>query len=311
MKIECLIQVFIPNLNGKKYLNKTIESILSQSYTNFEVILVDNNSNDDSVFIFNSYNDNRFSVLKFETRVSLAENLNRCIDAVTAPFFCIMHTDDIYAPDYLKILITTLNQNAHSLIAHCDVKTINYKGIPFFNFKYWIKSINLNKKKYSFLQGTNGIIKLYKFNPIIAPSVMYRREVIEKVDKFNKNQKFVVDWDYYFRILLKNYSIVKVHQSLFYYRLHDLQQTNDMTKDLKKYEEMVVFKKRILLLLQQNFSKSVYNVCKIYKTPPILSTLFVDFILDLFHLHFKTAIQKCYLFIKIINNNFFYDNTKR
>jgi len=139
---------------------------------------------------------------------------------------------------------------------------------------------------------------------------MYRREVIEEIEKFNINKKFVVDWEYYFRILMKKYSIVKVHKVLFYYRLHDLQQTNDMTKDLKKYEEMIVFKKRILLLIHHNFDKSVYKTCKTYKTPPILSTLFVDFILDLFHFHFKTALQKSYLFIKIINNNPAYDITK-
>jgi len=110
MNNESLIQIIITNLNGSKYLKKTIESILRQSYTNFEVVLVDNNSNDDSVFIFNSYDDNRLSILKFEDRVSLAENLNRCLDAVNAPYFCIMHTDDVYAPDYLEILITSLKR---------------------------------------------------------------------------------------------------------------------------------------------------------------------------------------------------------
>lgn len=299
--MEVSIDIMIPNMNGARYLRSTLESIISQSYSNYNVYLIDNASTDESIEIFRSFEDNRFILVKYSERVSLAENLNRCLKNVKSDLFCIMHTDDIYFPDYLEILSKNLLNNDLALISFCDSLAIDDNGVKLNSFKYLLKRFSFDKPgSVKILSGDEAFLKLFSYNFIVAPSVMYKKDVISKIGYFNENQMFVVDWEYYFRILFSNRGILKINSPLFYYRLHKSQLTCSMTKDLNKYSEMLMFKSTLIEKFYKfNFSKEFISDLKCrYKFPLYLSIIY-DSLLDFFSLRFSMFNSKILFLFKI------------
>lgn len=301
--MEVSIDIMIPNMNGARYLKSTLESIISQSYSNYKVYLIDNASTDESIEIFQSFKDNRFVLVEYFERVSLAENLNRCLKNVKAELFCIMHTDDIYFPDYLKIMSKNLISNELALISFCDSLAINDKGIKLNSFKYLLKRISFDKPgSVKILSSDEAFLKLFSYNFIVAPSVMYKKEVISKIGYFNESQMFVVDWEYYFRILFSNRGILKINSPYFYYRFHKNQLTYSMTRDLNKYSEMLLFKSTLIdKFYKSNFSNEfISNLKYRYKFPLYLSIIY-DSLLDLFSLRFRMFNSKIMFIFKLKN----------
>uniref|UniRef100_UPI004047280C glycosyltransferase n=1 Tax=Algoriphagus sp. TaxID=1872435 RepID=UPI004047280C len=301
--MEVPIDIMIPNMNGAQYLKTTLESIILQSYTNYKVYLIDNASTDESIEIFQSFEDNRFVLVEYSERVSLAENLNRCLKNVKSDLFCIMHTDDIYSPDYLNVMSKNLISNEVALISFCDSIAINDKGIKLNSFKYLFKRISFDKPgSIKILSSEEALLKLFSYNFIVAPSVMYKKDVISKIGYFNENQMFVVDWEYYFRILFSNNGILKINSPHFYYRLHKSQLTYSMTSDLNKYSEMLLFKSTLIFKFHKsNFSSEFKSNLKYrYKFPLYLSILYDSF-LDLFSLRFSMFYNKILFIFKLKN----------
>jgi glycosyltransferase involved in cell wall biosynthesis len=299
--MEVSIDIMIPNMNGARYLKSTLESIISQSYSNYKVYLIDNASTDESIEIFHSFEDNRFILVEYAERVSLAENLNRCLKNVKSELFCIMHTDDIYFPDYLEIMSKNLINNDLALISFCNSLAIDDKGVKLNSFKYLLKRISFDKpESVKILSSDEAFLKLFSYNFIVAPSVMYKKDVISKIGYFNENQMFVVDWEYYFRILFLNRGILKINSPHFYYRLHKSQLTYSMTKDLNKYSEMLMFKSTLIeKFYNSNFSKEfISNLKYRYKFPLYLSIIY-DSLLDLFSLRFRMFKSKIIFIFKI------------
>lgn len=299
--MEVSIDIMIPNMNGARYLRSTLESIIAQSYSNYNVYLIDNASTDESIEIFRSFEENRFIVVEYSERVSLAENLNRCLKNVKSEVFCIMHTDDIYFPDYLEILSKSLLSNDLALISFCDSLAIDDNGVKLNSFKYLLKRFSFDKLgSVKILSGDHAFLKLFSYNFIVAPSVMYKKDVISKIGYFNENQMFVVDWEYYFRILFSNRGILKINSPLFYYRLHKRQLTYSMTKDLNKYSEMLMFKSTLIeKFYKSNFSKKFISDLKYRFKFPLYLSIIYDSLLDLFSLRFRMFNSKVLFLFKI------------
>lgn len=296
------IDIMIPNMNGGKYLKNTLDSILCQTYENFNVYLIDNASTDNSIEIFESYIEDRFFVVKYTDRVSLSENLNRCLENVKSPLFCIMHTDDIYSNKYLEVMSNNLLDNENALIAFCNSYVIDINGARLRSLKYLIKRVSFKlDKNIEIYKGESALIDLFFYNFIVAPSVMYKKIVIDINGFFNEDQMFVVDWDYYFRLLFIDKSILKINSPLFYYRLHTNQLTYSMTKDLNKYSEMHLFKKKIMeRLIGMNYNNWFLFKLKIrYKFPLILSILY-DSLIDLFSLRISMFTSKIFYLFKLV-----------
>ena len=77
MKEKVKFSICIPNYNYANYIGKTIQSVLSQSYSNFEIIVADNASNDDSVKVVKSFNDNRVIISENNYNIAFSPNLDK------------------------------------------------------------------------------------------------------------------------------------------------------------------------------------------------------------------------------------------
>ena len=99
------ISVLVPIYNQEKYLKRCIESIINQTYTNLEIILIDDGSKDKSYEIIEEYanKDKRIKGLKIKNN-GVADARNKAIDNVTGEYFSFIDSDDFVAEDYIIIL---------------------------------------------------------------------------------------------------------------------------------------------------------------------------------------------------------------
>jgi glycosyltransferase involved in cell wall biosynthesis len=92
---ETLVSLCIPTFNGSRFIQQTIQSCLSQSHRNLEVIIADDQSSDDTISIVQSFNDNRIVILPAQKRTSPASNWNRAVQAAQGQFIKILGQDDL------------------------------------------------------------------------------------------------------------------------------------------------------------------------------------------------------------------------
>ena len=111
--------VFIPTRNRKEQLEIAIKSVLSQSRTDFQLIVIDNASTDGTRFLCDLFSkkDRRFRYIRNEANIGAIGNFRKCFDSVDTPFFSILSDDDILLPNFLEEALERLEeyQREHDL----------------------------------------------------------------------------------------------------------------------------------------------------------------------------------------------------
>jgi len=105
------VSVVMPVYNGEKYLRESIDSILNQTYTDYEFIIVNDGSNDKTEEIILSYNDNRIRYIKNEKNLQIVKSLNRGIELAKGRYIARMDADDISLPRRFEKQITFMENN--------------------------------------------------------------------------------------------------------------------------------------------------------------------------------------------------------
>lgn len=287
------IDILLPCYNSSATIFRTIESIRAQTFKNFRVILVDNNSSDNSKKIFCSFGDQRFECRSHGETVSLGANFNRCLDYVEADYYCIMHADDEYLPGYLEAMVEALARNPDAILAFCNAHIIDEFSRRRFSIKNAIKRSvsSSNDAKYS---GCEGLVWISEYNKIIAPSVMYRREAITRIGRFNPALKFTLDWEYYFRALKEGTCLLRLNEVLFNYRVHSKQQTAFLISSMEKYHEMHAFLNGIHEHIGKACNGAPHSRYKYFRC-----TIIADIFVDLENLSFFSALCKLRFLIKL------------
>jgi glycosyltransferase involved in cell wall biosynthesis len=106
------ISILMPVYNGEKYLREAIDSILNQTFTDFEFLIVDDGSTDNSVEIINSYQNSRINLVKNDKNEGLVYTLNRGLSLAKGEYIARMDCDDISLPERLKKQIDFLDSNS-------------------------------------------------------------------------------------------------------------------------------------------------------------------------------------------------------
>ena len=108
---EVFISVGIPVYNAEKFLEKTIRSVLNQSYKNFELIITDDGSSDKSVDIVKSFNDSRITLIADGENRGISYRLNQQIRLAKGKYFFRMDADDLMFPERIFTQVNFLEQN--------------------------------------------------------------------------------------------------------------------------------------------------------------------------------------------------------
>ncbi len=238
------VSVIIPSYNHKNYILKAIDSVLEQTYKNFELIVIDDGSTDNSIEIIEAVKDNRINILTQPNRGAHAA-INRGLEIATGDYIAILNSDDLFQDNRLDLVLgKMIEENADFASTWIDVidEYGRSKGIKMTwkNMQPWSPEVTINK--------SNELENYYEnliFSNFISTTsnMIFKRSVIDAGYRM-RGFKFVHDWDFALRVASKFYCIV-VEEPLLKYRSH---QSNTI-KSAKK--EMLY---EIMLLLASNIN---------------------------------------------------------
>ena len=201
-----LVTVLMPVYNGEKYLKEAIESVLNQTFRDFEFLIIDDGSADKSAEIIKSFNDARIRLERNETNLGLIKTLNKGLGLAKGKYIARMDCDDISLPKRLSIQVNFMEK--HPEIDVCGS---------------WVKVMGLKQEFVNKYPQNHEEARAYLlFNtPFAHPSVIIRKEVMEKHKlKYDENYKHAEDYELWSRII--NYAKVSnIPKVLLHYRMHD------------------------------------------------------------------------------------------
>jgi glycosyltransferase involved in cell wall biosynthesis len=212
------VSVGIPFYNASSFLGEAIESVLRQSYDDFELILADDASEDDSLEIARSFSDKRIRILDCQRNGGAPNNFNRCVRAASGAYITIFHADDVMHVDNLRKKVAVLDAFPAVGLVYSNVRFIDETGG--YLSKEWEPAFpNMFVK--------NGIDfmrnhLLYR-NAICAPAVFMRRSLLQRTHCFDTSLSHTCDWDMWVRLCALA-SIGYIPEQLIFYRRH---QKND------------------------------------------------------------------------------------
>jgi len=215
------ISVILPVYNAEKYLAESIQSILDQSFTNFELIIINDGSVDDSEKIIKSFNDERI-VYVSQTNQGLAATLNRGILMSKASYVARQDNDDISLPDRLKKQLLFFEQHPEYILLGTKAQIMDENGLATGRFHYHPT------------QSKNIKFALLFNNPFVHSSVMFKKEAVIKCGLYDTNTKFFEDYNLWSK-LARIGEVANLNECLLKYR----EVNSGMSKTTVDYDQRV------------------------------------------------------------------------
>ena len=203
--IKPKVSVIMSVYNGEKYLREAIESILNQTFTDFEFIIVDDGSIDNSLEMIKSYDDERIKIINNEENIGLTKSLNKALKVARGEYIARQDADDISLPNRFEEQIKYFEECPEVVLLGTDIYIINETG------KTVGKRIVLTKP---------SIKDLLKNNQFNHGSVMFKKEVINQLGGYNELIRYSQDYELWLRIA-KSHEVRNLTQSLYKLRSHD------------------------------------------------------------------------------------------
>ena len=204
-----LVTVLMAVYNGEKYLKESIASILEQTFTDFEFLIINDGSTDKSVEVINSFKDSRIKFVNNQGNIGVIRALNRAIDLIQGEYIARMDCDDICSPDRLEKEVAILKSNPDIAVVAANVSLIDTEGK---GIGFWPEDINTKTNE--------EICRMLPYENCIAnPTVMLRSDYLKK-HKYNAFQKSSEDWDLWLRMASDKQKFYKINEALVKYRIH-------------------------------------------------------------------------------------------
>lgn len=206
------ISVLLPVKNGEKYITESIDSVLNQTFTDFELLIFDDNSTDKTLEIIKSYKDPRIKL--YIGKNGYIANLNKGIEIANGMYIARMDADDIMHPDRLESQLEVME--------NMDVDVC---GSWLIIFGEGFDAYILNHGLSGYLD--NMLHRLTRGNYIAHPSVMMRKDFLIKNNLRYVVYPYVEDYKLWFEIAKKKGIFYVVPKPLLFYRLSDEQVTRN------------------------------------------------------------------------------------
>lgn len=248
----------VPVYNSSKYLRDCLESLINQTYKNFEIIIVDNESTDNSIDIIKEY-IKKYSYIKLykskSSRVGGVRNLG--IKYATGDYFITVDSDDYVSLDMLEVLNNNISSNYDLVRFNANVIG-NDSCISMFKTEMF--------GEYSGIDGINGFIdEFLSFNKIFGPSWLFAI----KTEFFKKNNfKFVnklqEDFGLIPKVVISSSKILVIKDNLYNYVFHNESITNSSNNTWQKAIDVLYHYDSHISFINNKFSKEVIEKYKYY-----------------------------------------------
>lgn len=217
------ITILIPAYNAEKYISQTIDSILNQTFRDFEVLIIDDGSTDNTEKIIKSYQDSRIIYDKNPKNLKITKTLNRGLAKINSEYIVRMDADDIMEKNKLEKQIQFMDSNPEIAISGTRITKFYEDDTQ--------RKINIPK---NFEEVKTHLLF---DSPLMHPTVIMRNNVIMH-ENYRYQERYIglEDYGLWFEIS-KKYKLSNINESLLYYRVSESSITQTLSKDLEKYNE--------------------------------------------------------------------------
>jgi glycosyltransferase involved in cell wall biosynthesis len=219
-----LVSVVMANRNGENYLGKAIESILGQTFEDFEFLIVESSTNSASFDIEREFagKDPRVKIIPYYEKRGMPQALNKGIELARGKYIARMDADDISLRTRLEKEVKLLESNPEISLVHTACDTIDAEG-----------RVKSSLENYNRILSTlwpaesNDLWTMLRWNYVAHGSVMVRASIL-KANRYDETENGRgEDWDLWVR-LIKYHRFAKIDEPLYQYRMHDSQSVNGL-----------------------------------------------------------------------------------
>lgn len=219
-----VVSVIVPNYNHAQFLPRRLDSILSQTLADFEVIYLDDASTDNSNRVIAPFlEDRRIRVIRNTVNSGSAfKQWNRGVREARGEYVWIAEADDSAEPTLLSRLVPLLDQNPQVGIAYCQSMEVDGSGRILRSFDYWTADLDQERWRHDFIaSGPEECAQYLVVKNTIpnASGVLFRRSVFEQMGGAVETMKLCGDWITWVRMLLVS-DLAFVSEPLNYFRRH-------------------------------------------------------------------------------------------
>ncbi|MBD2430239.1 MULTISPECIES: glycosyltransferase [Fischerella] len=214
-----VISVIIPTYNSEKTIRHTIESVLQQNFSDFELIIINDGSTDSTLEVISHFQDSRIKVFSFDNAGGNVSR-NRGLKQAIGEFVSFLDADDLWTPDKLESQLNALKANPQVAVAYSWTDYIDEQG----KFLLSGTHITANGNVYEQLLVSNFLEN--GSNPLI------RREALVELGGFDESLTAAQDWDMWLR-LAQNFNFIAVPRVQILYRIS----ANSLSTNLARQEK--------------------------------------------------------------------------
>ena len=258
------VSVIIPSYNHARFLEQRIESVLNQTFQDFEIIFLDDNSTDNSREVFAKYANHpkiTYAIFNEINSGSPFKQWNKGFSLTTGEYIWIAESDDYASPKFLQTLVNVLDQRESVGLVYCQSSLVDENNnVILSTYHQWTDSIDTARWKADYFN--DGISECRNFlicKNIIpnASAVLIRKSIYQKIDKYNDRFKVAGDWLTWTQILLKS-DIVFISEPLNYFRTHENNVSRGKSRlSLIVKEALIIIKYIQLYAGSDNYAKKI------------------------------------------------------
>ena len=237
------ITILMPVRNGEKYIKESIDSILKQTFTDFELLIMDDGSTDRTVERIERYTDERIRLIR--RKHNFIRNLNEGLELALGAYIARMDADDIMHTERLRIQLKRMKKNPNITVCGTWAKIFSDKGNERNVFHFGHEII------------CEPVLELLKYNMLRHPSVMVKKEFLFNHHIKYQNYPYVEDYKLWFDIAKAGGILFVEPQELMMLRRSDTQVT--VTKKEEMFLGSIRLRKEILLYLLSIYDNKALN----------------------------------------------------
>ncbi|MEH1962235.1 MAG: glycosyltransferase [Nostoc sp.] len=253
------ISVIIPSYNSEKTIKKTIESVLNQSFSDLELIVINDGSKDSTLEIISNFQDSRIKIFSFDNSGGNISR-NRGLKYATGKFVSFLDADDIWTPDKLASQLQALQENLGAKVAYSWTDSIDDNGEILLSGMH----ITVNGDVYEKLLVSNFLEN--GSNPLIL------REAIIELGGFDESLNAAQDWDMWLRLAYK-FNFVCVPSVQILYRISPNSVSSNLARQEKACLQVLKRAYQVRPLTDKNIWRLsltnlyIYLICKALQQP--------------------------------------------
>jgi glycosyltransferase involved in cell wall biosynthesis len=204
--------------NGATHLRECVDSVLAQSYADFEFVIIDDASTDSSLSILTQYaaQDPRIKIIRNQTNIGLTKSLNKGICTAVGTYIARMDADDIALPERFAKQVAFLDTHSDYGLVGTWARVVDDTGAEIDTYAWESTDADIRKS-------------LIKYNNIIHPSVMMRRTVLDRTGYYDESFRYAQDYDLFLRMIAHTKAF-NIPEHLLRYRVSSMSITGSKNR---------------------------------------------------------------------------------